>query len=335
MSVLSQNEIDQILGGTGGASSGGAGAAPAVHVYDFRRPHRVSRERLRSLEAMYERFAKSLEGWLIARIRGQISLQLISVEQLSFGEFVLSLPTPCSSFLYDIEDSGGQQGVIDFGREFSYFLVDRLFGGTGTGVAPERPLSGVEQMAVRVKADRVAHVLMDVWRDHVELRLGYAGFEAVPDILQAVGRDDPVLVANIEVRFAGKSSLMLICLPFTSVEKFFSSSHQRRVNQGLGTDVEREASRELAERSLRATRLTVEARLPDFPLTLGDFSALKVGDLLSTGVPIDSEISLVIRGQKRFRASAARVGRRLAVRIVEPVAPVADEEDASSHEQDG
>lgn len=82
-------------------------------MYDFRRPHRVSKERLRTLEAMYERLVKSLEGWLIGRVRGQVELSLQSVEQFSFGEFVLSLPTPCASYIFDVRDTGGQQGVID------------------------------------------------------------------------------------------------------------------------------------------------------------------------------------------------------------------------------
>src|SRR3990170_3417236 len=74
------------------------GAIDQVSLYDFRRPHRVSKERLRTLEAMYERLVKSLEGWLISRVRGQVELTLQGVEQFSFGEFTLSLPTPCATY---------------------------------------------------------------------------------------------------------------------------------------------------------------------------------------------------------------------------------------------
>ena len=134
--TLSQNEIDALLGGSGRAASPVLLSGDQnVQVYDFRRPHRVSKERLRTLEAMYERLVKSLEGWLIGRVRGQVEMRLQSVEQFSFGEFTLSLPTPCASYMVDIRNSGGQQGVIDFGHEFAYFLVDRLFGGAA-GSAP-------------------------------------------------------------------------------------------------------------------------------------------------------------------------------------------------------
>ena len=137
--TLSQTDIDRLLGG-GSRSGGGGGVAsgpastsmPAVdvQVYDFRRPHRVSKERLRTLEAMYERLVKALEAWLISRVRGQIEVRLQSVEQFSFGEFTLSLPMPCSSFIFDIQGTG-QKGVIDVGPEFSTYIIDRLFGGEG------------------------------------------------------------------------------------------------------------------------------------------------------------------------------------------------------------
>src|SRR5687768_9318531 len=129
--ILSQNDIDLLLGGTAGGKQSTRRSDQSVALYDFRRPHRVSKERLRTLEAMYERLVKSVEGWMMGRVRGQIELSLQGVEQLSFADFTLSLSTPCCSYLVDIRDSGGQQGVIDFGTDFSFFLVDRLLGGRG------------------------------------------------------------------------------------------------------------------------------------------------------------------------------------------------------------
>ena len=81
-------------------------AALDVQVYDWRRPHRVSKERLRTLEAMYERLVKGLEAWLVSRVRGQVEVRLQGVEQFSFGEFTLSLPMPCSAFIFDIAGTG-------------------------------------------------------------------------------------------------------------------------------------------------------------------------------------------------------------------------------------
>ena len=110
--ALSQIDIDRLLDPSAASAPSSKDAGAPVQLYDFFSPRRVSKERLRSLEAMYERLVKGLEGWLVARVRAQIEMTLNSVEQFTFGEFTLSLPRPCSSFIFDIAGTG-QKGVID------------------------------------------------------------------------------------------------------------------------------------------------------------------------------------------------------------------------------
>jgi flagellar motor switch protein FliM len=323
--TLSQNEIDALLGG-GGRSSAAAALPSSVdalteaQVYDFRRPHRISKEKLRTLEAMYERFAKSLEGWLLGRVRGGVQLQLQSVEQFSFGEFTLSLPTPCASYTFELQNTGGQQGVIDFGHEFAYFLVDRLFGGSGVPALPNRALTPIERMAVRMVADRVLNVLQEVWQDYIEMDLSLTGFESIPEILRIANREDPVLVANIEVAAAETRSLLLVCLPFAVLERFFAGGQERRATM-LGTPEEQVSNRDLAEYSVRGTRIPIAARLPSFNMNMRELLALSAGSVISTGLARNAELDVIVGAQPRFRASPGRIGPALAIRLTDGLHP--------------
>ena len=330
--TLSQSEIDALLGGSGPAVQSApivqrSGTAE-VQVYDFRRPHRISKERLRTLVAMYERLVKSLESWLMGRARGHLEMRLQSVEQYSFGEFTLSLPTPCASYILDIHDSGGQQGIIDLGHDFAYFLVDRLFGGSGEPTIPNRGLTPLERMAIRGGVERIAALLSEVWQDYVQLDLTIGGFESIPDILRAVNREDPVLVANVEVSAGNMNSLILLCLPFSVLETFFSSGPNRSSDSVTGSERERAVNRIVTEKSLRATRVDVAARLAEFRLPMRELAALRVGGVLATGIPIDAELEVRVGTQPRFRAAPGRVGGRLAVRLLESLEN--SEEDLSS-----
>jgi flagellar motor switch protein FliM len=325
--ALSQLDIDRLLGGgRGPAPAGPAAAGPSVdpdhdaQPYDFRRPHRVSKERLRTLEAMYERLVKSLEAWLVSRVRGQVELRLQSVEQFAFAEFAMGLPSPCASYVLNVNGpASGAQGAIDVGYEFAYFLVDRLFGGSGQTSVPGRTLSPVERLAVRTVAERAAQLLEEIWGDHVALELVVTGFESSPEILQVANREDPVLVANVEVAAGGASSLLLICLPFSVLEKFFQGGPARRVGGTPAASAEADAQRARAEEALRATPLAVSARLPAFPLSLRDLSALAPGQVLDTGIARDAELTVLVAGRARFTGSAGRIGRRLAVRLHDAV----------------
>jgi flagellar motor switch protein FliM len=300
-------------------------SAPAVvgpALYDFHRPHRVSKDRLRTLEAMYGRMVKGLEGWLIGRVRGVIELELKSVEQISFGEYVKSLPPSCNSFILDIKDKGGddavgEQAVIDIGRELAYFLVDRLFGGGADTVIPDRALTPIERLAVRTVAERIMGLVQEAWEDHLELELALSGFESVPDIIQAAPREAPVLVASITTKFRETTSVISISLPFSVLEKFFVMGTSKTAAQPPRR--ERAGQRIVTEHALRGTQIDVSARLPEFRLSMRDIAALKAGSMLSTGIPVDSMVNLLVGDQPRFTTAPGRVGRKLAVRVLEQV----------------
>jgi flagellar motor switch protein FliM len=317
---LSQSEIDRILDSeVGRTSATGAAPRPDVQIYDFRRPHRVSKEHHRSMEAIYGRLAKSLEGWLMGRVRGHVEVRVETIEQLSFGEFTLSLTTPSCSYLFDVTDSGGQQAVIDFGQEFAFFLVDRLFGGSGTPTVPDRPLTPMERMAVRVVSERVATLVTEVWNDQVEIGLTLDGWESSPEMIQAANREDPVLVASFGVTTGGLRSLFSVCLPFAVLEKFFAGAGPKRENTVIGSERERESNRESTEHSLRAMRVDIAVRLPEFRLSMREIAALKAGMVVRTGVASDSEVEVLVNEQRRFRAAPGRIRQNLAARVASPI----------------
>lgn len=318
--TLSQQEIDLLFGGAGQNFQPRKPSTADVQVYDFRRPNRISKDRMRALEAMYGILVKSLENWLTSRVRTQVELQLLAVEQLSFGEFLLSLTTPCASYVFDIADSGGAQGVIDFGTEFSFFLIDRLLGGTGAPGVMDRALTPLERLIVRLVAEQTAAQLSEVWQDHVKLDLKLSRFESIPDMLQIANREDPVLVANVEVMAGGIRSQLLMCLPFSVLETFFTTSGPQRIQRAQLSSDELAADRKNAEWLLRMTRVEVSARLPRFRLSMRHLMALRPGSVVATGLAPDSPVELIIEGRLRFRGRTGKIGRKLAVRIEEELA---------------
>jgi flagellar motor switch protein FliM len=50
-----------------------------------------------------------------------------------------------------------------------------------------------------------------------------------------------------------------------------------------------------------------------------DIAGLKAGSLLATGIPVDSDVNLLVGDQPRFRSASGRVGRKLAVRVLDPL----------------
>jgi flagellar motor switch protein FliM len=320
--TMEQDQIDQLLGAAGHPPVATSAPSPvALEVYDFRRPHRVSKERIRALEVMYERLVKSLEGWLTARIRGPLELRLQSVEQISFGEYSLFLSSPCCSYLMSIKDGGGHHGVIDFGTELAYFLVDRLLGGGGEPTILTRALTPIERMALRVVAERVMQQVEEIWREHEMLELAIDGFESVPETMQAVPHEDPVIVVSLTATFSDKTSVLSICLPLGVLEKFFvaASGETKARLISIGSEAEVITNRVNTEAQLRATSVPVRVRLPDFRISLRDVAGLQVGSVLATGVPTVTPLLAFVGPTPRYYCSAGWVGRKLAVRVLNTI----------------
>lgn len=328
---LSQNEIDELFSG-GDAPEQAAEAAtrdePDVQVYDFRRPSRISKDRQRSLDAIYGLLATSLEAWLTARLREQVQTELEGVDQISFGEFVLSLPNPCSSYIFDITTTSNQQAIVAMGQKLAFYCVDRLLGGSGEPAFRNRSLTPLEQRVVRIVARKISRQLTEVWEDHVDLEFEHSGFESIPDMLQIVHREDPVLVANIRIQAADWDSLILVCLPFSVLEKFFTGAGRQRVQSSNVSEEQRRKNRRQIETRLRTTRVGVSVRFPEFELPLRTLASLEVGEVLRTDVLTDENVEIYVSGQKRFVGTAGRHGRTLAARI-EDVVPVEESEQIS------
>jgi flagellar motor switch protein FliM len=241
------------------------------------------------------------------------------VDEITFGEFLNTLPSPCASFIVNERGTSGRQGVIDFGQELAFFLVDRLLGGAGQPAFFERSLTPTERLLVRIAAERVTLQLKDAWKDYVEMDLNISGFESIPEMLLIANREDPVLVSTLTVSTGDMSSPLTLCLPIATLEKFFTSTGTRK-QPVLETDsVERVAERKNVEGTLRSARVQVQARFKEIPLTLRELAALKPGSVLKTGLPTESELYLVVSGQRRFVGSPGKLGGRLAALIESPV----------------
>ena len=98
--ILSQNEIDALLSTVSAGEDVARGESAAdeklrsVVVYDFKHPNRVSKDQLRTLESMHDNFAGHIGSVLSNLHRAMLDVDLVSVDQITYSEFIMSLVTP-------------------------------------------------------------------------------------------------------------------------------------------------------------------------------------------------------------------------------------------------
>jgi flagellar motor switch protein FliM len=312
---LSQKDIDSLLQGRAVDAAPVAAPVEAL-LYDFRRPRRIPKERLSTIEAIYGRFALAMQGLLASRLRVPTDVSVASVEQATFAEFIFSLSNPCATFVFDLGGGLGGQGAVDIGNDFAFYLVDRLFGGPGEAGDLKRSLTPLERMVVKGVADRALGILADAWRDHLVLEPEQVGFESAPEALQIANRDDNVLVTNLEVRTGGTARPVAICLPLQSLEAFLTEASARHA-PASASGADRAESRATIESTVRAGKLPVVARFPAFTVSMRTVADLRPGQILFTAHGVGVPLEVHVGGRARFRGTPGQVRRALGVRIDE------------------
>ena len=90
---LSQQEIDAVFQNLQ-ARKGAVENVKKAIPFDFRRPDRIAKSQLRAIHLLHDNFVRNLVSSLSAYLRSYLIVNLVSVEQLSYAEFLECLPSP-------------------------------------------------------------------------------------------------------------------------------------------------------------------------------------------------------------------------------------------------
>jgi flagellar motor switch protein FliM len=322
MDALSQQDIDSLLTGGPRAKAAARRAAaeasgPAVEVlpYNFTRPLRISKERQAILNSIHSRFAASMQSFLSSRLRQATDVAVTSVEQVTFGEFVMALSEPCAAFVFDLGEHAGSQAVVDIGTGFAHHLVDRLFGGPGEAETISRALTPLEQMVLRGMVERVMTTLQDAWGDHLPMTPTPVGFEGMPGTLRVANKEDNVLIANLEIRTGQATGILTVCIPLIALENFLQDKAGHLMQTQRIRTEDRDRSRRTVESCVRQVSLPVIARLRPCMLTTADLATLRPGDVLLTGHHAEVDVQVLVNGAAHFAGKIGQQRGHLGIRI--------------------
>ncbi len=134
--ILSQEEIDALLevvddeGDAEVLEKEDILQQKQITLYDFKRPNRVSKEQLRAFRGIHDKMARNLSSQISAIMRSIVEIQLHSVDQMTYGEFLMSLPSPTSFNVFSMKPLDGS-GVLEINPSIAFPMIDRLLGGKG------------------------------------------------------------------------------------------------------------------------------------------------------------------------------------------------------------
>ena len=163
--ILSQQEIDQLLNNI---KSGTEQSIETSHereavLFDFRLPNRISKNQLRILRSFFENFAESFSSFLVTKLQTVVNINVTSVDQIYYSEYVLSVANPACLFTFDIRNTD-VKGILELNNDLALSLVDKLLGGNGLGTKQSKVITPIEQRVLRVVVERIMQDLRKAWQ---------------------------------------------------------------------------------------------------------------------------------------------------------------------------
>jgi flagellar motor switch protein FliM len=269
-------------------------------THDFQGSKLLSQQQIQALDSLHRKFARSASAALSAYVRSKVQVQLSSIVQRTYSEFIGTLPNPTSLHLvYCLP--GRIPFVLEIHPAVLFPMMERLLGGKGNEVhLPSRPLTRIEQTLAGSIARKLLGELRDAWGQDTELSLDLAECEHNPILMQIVGPGEPTLVFTFQTTLGLRTSALNLALPLKPFEELISRLERAggpRARDGSGG----EAEREKVLQRLSSTHLTVSAELPSIPLKIEDILLVRPGDVVDTQIPRGSEVLVMVEGKKVFR----------------------------------
>jgi flagellar motor switch protein FliM len=310
--ALSQEDIDALFQLQ---SSGGAGGGRAVQAqrYDFRRSDRIPKEQIRALRVVHDTFARSLASSLSAYLRTYVTVNLISVEQLSFREFTACLPSPTCIATMRITPFEGI-AILEVNPTLAYPLIEVLLGGGKLKpTVVEREMTDIERQILDSLLTLILQNLSFAWQSVSRVDFTVESHETEPGLLHILPPNEAIVTIATEIQLAETSGMMNIGIP-ASIVKLLRQKFDLQWTARRTTSNDDEGARML--RRLGAATVRLDARLDASTVTLNDLLQLTEGDVLMLDRPISQPARLHVNGVSKFDADVRVRGRRKTVSIV-------------------
>ncbi|MBN2227395.1 MAG: flagellar motor switch protein FliM [candidate division Zixibacteria bacterium] len=327
--ILSQDEIDALLS-TVTSSEPEQTDEPArsehvrsVITYDFKHPNRVSKDQLRTLENMHDNFAGHIGSTLSTMLRTMVDVDLISVDQINYSEYIMSLVSPSSTYTFSAAPLEGLC-VIDYSPTLVFAFIDRMFGGGEKVLEIERELTNIERSIMGKIAGRIFGDLENSWKNMVPVTIEQKSFETNPQFVQVVPASETVIVVSLQLKLFNITGLLTICYPYVSLESVLGKlSAQNWIDATKRKS--QEENRANNQENLQKVTVEVALNLARTTLKMKDFLNLKIGDVISTETKIDAPVEMLVGGRKKYMCRPGLFGKRRAGQITE-IYPIIEKE---------
>jgi len=312
--VLSQEEIDAVFQGT--PSEAAKEAGPEVTAFDLSHLDRIPKSQLRAIHLVHENFVRNLASSLSAYLRSYVGLNLVSLEQISYSEFIdgLSFPT-CMSYVSMSPYEG--TSVLEMNMTLMFSLMELLMGSKGrSSLTVQRKITDIEKAIMQTLVRVILRDLREAWNSVAQIDFAVQSLASEPQLMHVMAPSEAVIVIAVDVRVGAVSGLMNLAIPSIFIKrlrhKFDQLQTVRKVHLH-DTDQLR------ISRLIQDVELKFKAVLDGGSIGARELVDLEPGQVLVFDHPLDRPIKATINESEKWTGTIAARQNKLVFQTAAPI----------------
>ncbi len=217
MSMLSQEEIDALVNQLSSPDADQSSLeGRKVKSFDFRFNKRLEKfqsNQLQTLRTLHDNFTRLLNNSLSVYLRTRVEATIVSIEQISYGDFIASIGIPSILSIFSMDPLAGS-GIVQVDLNLAFSILDRLLGGPGWYPTKLRDLSDIERTLMQRFMARMLNSYREAWNYLLTLSLKIEALDSNPQFIpRIIPLDQIVAFVSCELKIGDIAGVMNFALP--------------------------------------------------------------------------------------------------------------------------
>ena len=285
-------------------------------LYNFRRPDKFSKEHLKALQDIHRDFVRHLATILTGYLRMEVEIDVISVDQLTYEEYICSMPSHVQNMIFKLNPLSGEISM-GMSPEVLAVVLDRMLGGAGVINDRGKELTQIEELLTIKFVEKIIKILEEAWGTILPVKSEFVtlanGYHSVPITTSG----EIVTLISFEVRLGQKNfGLMNICFPYPVLETVLPKLTPQYIYQHANVVANEIGKNETLER-IKGAELEWRVLLGMANIEINDVLELKVDDVIKLDQKLDEELVACINKKKKFFVVPGVIQNKVCVKITQ------------------
>jgi flagellar motor switch protein FliM len=325
MSSLSQEEIDALISQLATEPSVRQTTLDdkKIKSFDFRfnkRLDKFSNNQLQTMRTLHENFTRLLNNSLSVYLRTRVEASIVSIEQISYGDFIASIGIPSILSIFSMDPLPGS-GIVQVDLNLVFSIIDRLLGGPGWFPQRLRDLTDIERTLMQRFTARMLNSYRESWNYLLTLSLKIEALDSNPQFIpRIIPLDQIVAYVSMELKVGDMTGVMNFCLPYLVLQSISTQLNDFQWSPSLvaGRGMTEEDVAQLA-RNVERTDVDVDVELGKTTVSLRELVALQPGDVILFDKPTDAPLVARVNEREKFHVYPGVYKDRLTAQVADVI----------------